>query len=359
MKTTSAALTFFLLTLNLDPATNVWAKLGNNVEEHRELNHESSRNHFQSKLKNKGSGKCLGFHIANDVDDGEKAEWVNCKRAPTFTFQNPKADYFDQSSDDLDEYSGLYYHLTFQVGSLSESSSTSDHRSYMCLSTDEDDDLDVVIAKYCSADSKQWWYPLSVRGKKDTWRFLNRSTRGVIEYKEKVEEKTFGHNSLAIKEEFNLLFDVVRAVVDNVEAGHPDMDFDEQLLEEQILEAELDNINRRRNSARKLAEATMKNPNPRSITLANTENLVEKAMIDEAKEGEATPIVEGELMRHKDDIIIPLESQVSANGTIVEFFSEFQHFVDLDCRFVYGENPIRDDGWYDGFNPESNKPLDE
>jgi len=358
MKTSNAAIAFFLLHLSLTTETHVSAKLRSNTEDHRELNHKSD-NYYQSKLKNGLSGKCIGFDVVNDVDDGESAKWVNCKRAPTFEFMNPNnAEYFTHKGgrkSKREPFDGFAFHIGFQVGSLSESSSTSDHRTYMCLEGDKGDGL---IAKYCNkVATKQAWMPVAVRNQRDTWRLKNAKLKTTIMYslKEKKEELVKDKDLVAeIKEIF--AFDFIDA-----------SDFIEGIKNQ--------NSTRRNLSGESTGDSLkiVNSVNPRSV-FSKTE--VTSQQVETSNEPEfAQPInvatTQGNAREDEAEtptgtptetpltIASDVEAFVSLNGTIYDYNNEDQYFVDLDCRYVYGKDPVRNDGWYNGRDGDSTKPPQE
>jgi len=340
MKTSSTAIAFFFFNLSLNSSSDVWAKLRNSAEEHRELNHKST-NYFQSKLKNEKSGKCLGFEVANDVDDGDVAKWVNCKRAPTFEYQNPQDEiYYTQDEDEKKFYNGRGFHLTFIVGSLSDSSSTSDFRQYKCLEGSLKKGKGVTANK-CNDKAEQYWAAIAVRGKRDTWRFKNSDTKGLIEYLEVEDEEDKSFNLFDLNESLNIAF----------------LDASEFL-------------NGPGNNRRTLQNAISNNVNPRAVFSgegfsgegsipgpAQPIQLVDSGEVStDAEELAAELLRDGE---HEDEDFVKMTSVVSNNGTIYEYTDNAQYFTGLDCRFVFGRDPIRDDGWYNGVDPTSTKPPQE
>lgn len=336
MKTSSTAIAFFFFNLSLNSSSDVWAKLRNSAEEHRELNHKST-NYFQSKLKNEKSGKCLGFEVANDVDDGDAAKWVNCKRAPTFEYQNPQDElkYYTQDEDGIDYVPGRGFHLTFIVGSLSDSSSTSDFRQYKCL---EGDKKKGITANKCNDKPEQYWAAIAVRGKHDTWRFKNAKNKGLIEYVE-VEDKE--------DKSFNL-FEL------------------NELLSIQFLDAS-EFLNGPGNRHRMLNAIAKNGLNPRGA-FSGEGSVPQPAQIELVTDPEEVPIaaaaeqlLEFDSLRDGEDEedLVKMTSFVSNNGTIYEYTDNAQYFTGLDCRFVFGRDPVRDDGWYDGVDPTSTKPPQE
>jgi len=386
MKTSGTAIAFFFLNLSLNSSTDVWAKLRNSGEEHRELNHKST-NYFQSKLKNDKSGKCLGFRIANDVDAGEKAEWVNCKRAPTFEYQNPQFEdkYYDRKDieDKNDPYSGKVFHLTFIVGSLSDSSSTSDFRSYMCLKGDKKKG---ITAEYCTSKNDQYWTAIAVRGKRDTWRFKNSDNKGMIEYIEEEDDFVPGFNLFEIDEIlFNFFADAKQALppYDNDDNDDNNDNYNRALQNtkkqnKRALQNTKEQKNRALQNTKKQANRAMQTAinsvNPRSVFSepAQPMQLVTtpvKGITEDSVKLSSNVEALSELLRDGDDhddeeeeeedVFVKMTSVVSNNGTIFEYFDNAQYFTGLDCRFVYGENPTRDDGWYNGVDPTSTKPPQE